>query len=104
MLLLVLSCSDPSCPAGSVLQDDGLCHLTDEDTAGSTGETFGPQEPEMTADEAVEAMERALSWGLVDAISIFDVYVSFLTQRDSECPPMENKNNTGYSGVWATIE
>ena len=102
LMLLALSCNAP-CPEGSVRQDDGLCYLTDDDTTTDTPE-FGPLEPVMTTEEAIEAMEQALGWGIVDAINIFDVYVSFLTQRDSDCPPMENKNAKGYSGVWATIE
>lgn len=104
LLLLVLSCTEPPCPDGSIRAADGLCYLTDEEETTADTPEFGPLEPALTAEEAIAEMERALSWGLVDAVSIFDVYVSFLNQRDSDCPPMENKNAQGYSGVWATIE
>jgi len=103
LLLLSLSCTDPPCPDGSIRGEDGLCYLTDEEETAADTPEFGPLEPALSAAEAVEEMERALSWGLVDAITIFDVYVGFLSQRDSDCPPMENKNSKGYSGVWATV-
>ena len=99
--LLFFSCTAP-CPEGSLRGDDGLCYLVDEEPDPTVPE-FGPLEPELSPDEAVEKMEQALSWGLVDGITIFDVYVSFLSNRDADCPPGESEDIEGYGGVWATV-
>ncbi|MEC7986071.1 MAG: hypothetical protein VX278_12985 [Myxococcota bacterium] len=82
-LFLLLSCTEP---------------IEEVEPKADTG--FGPESPELDAATLEERTQAALELGLPSPIRARNLYESFLTQRENNCPSMENQSSGTWQGVW----
>ena len=59
-----------------------------------------PNEPILDVDTIESRIHASFQKGLPSPISLRNLYGSFLSQRESWCPHMENPDSTNWHGVW----
>ncbi len=99
LALLTLACGPAPCPAGSLMEADGLCHLDEEEAADASSEVDAGS-PVWTGKEALAEVEAALSHGLPDAILLRDHYLEGISHIDPVCPMRESEAATFVNGLW----
>ena len=62
--------------------------------------TVFPQEPELNILEIEERIHGGLEKGFPSPVRLRDLYGSFLLERESWCPHMENQDSETWHGVW----
>ena len=80
--------------------DEAEKRKVEPDTGGESEILGGPDAPDLSTEEVEALFQSNVGAGLPTAIQLRSLYGSFLSQRENNCPAMENQNSSTWHGVW----